>query len=104
MTCPVEAAGLVGGSEVPVDRALAPEAGVIDGAALAYAGHHVLQDAPFLAVVEHVAGDHGGDPRRPGQRRDAREPGLVVRPALQGEGAVGAVAEQVAQPVEFVGR
>ena len=45
--------------QVAVGIAFAAESGIVDGAALAYAGDHVLQDAPFRFVVEHVVGDDG---------------------------------------------
>ena len=57
----VKPADLVRGFQVAVGEALAPEAGVVDRAALADAGEDVLQDAAAGGVVEHVAGHDGGD-------------------------------------------
>ena len=58
---------LRGGLEMPVAGALAPEAEVVDGAALADAGDDLLQDPPRRMVEEHVTGDDGAHPRVRGE-------------------------------------
>ncbi len=92
---------LPGPLEMAVHRAAAPVSGRVDRAAFAYAGDHVLQDAPVRHVVQHVAGRHRRHPGRPAQRLGAVQPRPVVRPPLQGQRAPRAVAERGAQPVEL---
>ena len=45
-----------------VGEPLQAVASLVDGAALADAGHHVLEDATLRVVVEHVARDHRRHP------------------------------------------
>ncbi len=95
-----EAGHLVGGLEVAVAAALAAVAGVVDGAALADAGHHVLQDAAAGVVVQHVA---GGDQGHAGGVAELLRGGAGARrrraPA-DGAGEVGAAGRVGAEAVE----
>jgi len=89
-----------GRAQVAVEGAFAPEAGVFDGAALADAGQHVLQDAALRHVVQHVAGGHARHPGPRRQRRQVVQADGVVGPPAQRQRQRGALAELRAQPVE----
>ncbi len=68
--------------QMPFGVGLQPIAGFVDGHAMAHAGQHVLQPAPFGDVVEGaVAGDHGRA-RPPAEFVQGVEPRLVV-PAVE---------------------
>ncbi len=91
---------LLGRLQVAVGEAFAAERGVVDGAALADARHHILQDTPAGVVVQHVAGrdrGHAGGLREVGK---LPQPDLVAGPAAQGERQVAAPGEIGAQPGE----
>ena len=54
------------GLQEPIGEALAPEAGVIDRAALANAGHDVLEHPALGRVIEHVVRRDGRHASRTG--------------------------------------
>ena len=87
--------------EVAVGEALAPEPGRVDGAALADAGEHVLEDAALRRVVEHVAGGNRRDPRHPRQVGEPAQPHRVPRPPPQAELEVAPPGEGAAQAMQF---
>ncbi len=93
---------LGGALEVAVGEPLLAEAGLVDGAALADAGHHVLQDAPVRGVEQHVAGDHGRHPRRLRHVVQPTQPHRVAGTAAQGQGQVAAAAEARAETAELL--
>ena len=92
---------LLGRLQVAIGMALAAEAGVVDGAAMADAGDHVLQDAPRRHMEQHVVGDHGRHPRLGREIGQLVQPELVVRPAAQGQRQIAAIAEGLAQPAQL---
>ena len=95
-----QARHLLGRLQVAFWRARAAETGIVDGAAFADAGDHVVQDPPARVVVEHVVGGHRRHPRvlrRLGERVQA---GGIARTAVQGEGEVGVPAESAFQVLQ----
>ena len=99
-----QARHFLGRLQVAIDRAFPPEAGVVDGAAFADAGQHVLQDAALRRVVQHVAGGDGGHADAGRQVGRLAQPHRIVRAAVQGQRQVGAVGEIGAQAVQVLRR
>ena len=97
--------GVVGrGLQEPIGETLAPEAGVIDGAALTNAGHDVLEHPAFRRVIEHVIRRDGRHASRTGSFLKPVEPQRVVWPEAPGQGQIGAVAEVALQPPQATGK
>ena len=75
-----EARHLGRGLQEPIGETLAPEAGVIDGAALTNAGHDVLEHPALRRVIEHVVRRDGRHASRTGCFLKPVEPKSVVWP------------------------
>ncbi len=86
--------------EIAVGMALAAKAGVIDGAVVPDAGHHILQDAPRRNMEQHIIGDDGRHARPRRQVRQFMEAQRIVRPPAQGQRHIGAVAESLGEPAQ----
>ena len=84
-----------------IGRALAAEAGIVDGAALADAGQHILQNAALRHVIQHVAGDDGRDARLACEIGDLLQADCVVGTALESKGNVSTVGEDLFEVLEF---
>ena len=89
--------------QAAVDRALAPEAGLLDRAAFADAGDDVLQDAPLRHVIEHVAGRDGGHARGLRHVGQLAQPDGIAGPAAQRQREIAAVREVGAQACQAAG-
>ena len=89
--------------EMAVGKTFAAKARVVDRAAFADAGDHVLQDAAVRRVIQHVAGRHGADAGGARSLRQVLQSHGVARMPPQGQGQVRAVAEIAAQPGEMTG-
>ena len=87
--------------EVAIGEPLAPKAGIVDGAALADAGHDVLQDAPGQVVVQQVTHHHGRHPRDLRQIVQQLQAHLVARSASQAQRWVAAAGERHPQPPQL---
>ena len=79
---------------------LAAKAGVVDGAIVPDAGHHILQDAPRRNMEEDVVGDDGRHAGPRGHVRQVVEPQRVVRTPAQRQRHIGAVAERLGEPAQ----
>ena len=99
-----EARHLGRGLQEPIGEALAPEAGVIDGAALTNAGHDVLEHPALRRVIEHVVRRDGRHASRTGCFLKPVEPQRVVWPEAPGQGQIGAVAEVALQAPQATGK
>ncbi len=58
--------------QMAIGEALAAKADLVDGAAFADAGQHILQHAPLRRVIEHVAGRDGRHARGAGSGSASR--------------------------------
>ena len=56
--------------QVAIGSACAPETGIVDGATLTDAGNHIVENASFGGVIEHVI---GGDCRHSGEMCQLRQ-------------------------------
>ena len=93
---------LGGALEVAVGEPLLAEACLVDGAAFADAGHHVLQDAAVRGVEQHVTGDDGRHARRLRQVVQPTQPHGVARTTAQGQGQVAATREACVETAELL--
>ena len=75
-----QARHLFGPLQVAVGVALTPEPHVVDGAALANAGDHVLKDAPIRGGEENVVGHDRSHPPRGSQVGELKQARRVARP------------------------
>src|SRR5262249_12541402 len=76
---------------------------VIDGAALANAGHHILQDAALLGVEENIIGcncRHVGLRCKICERMQTL---LIAGAAAQGESEISAIAKSFGKAPQFLG-
>ena len=86
--------------EIAVGMALAAKAGVIDGAIVPDAGHHILQDAPRRDMEQDIIGDDGRHARARRQVRQFMEPQRVVRAAAKCQRQIGAVPKSLGEPAQ----
>ena len=82
-----------GGSQIAIGETLAAKAGIIDGAALTDAGHHILQHAALRRMVEHIAGRHRRNARGDSSLGQPMQTYRIPWPAAQGQRQISTVAE-----------
>ena len=86
--------------EIAVGMALAAKAGVIDGAIVPDAGHHILQDAPRRDMEEDIIGDDGRHARPRRNVCQFIEPQRIVRAAAKCQRQIGAVPKSLGEPAQ----
>ncbi len=91
----------LGPLEVAVGEPAAAEAHLVDRAAPADAGDHVLKDAPVGVMEQNVVGHDRSHPMAPGRLGKLMESELVPRPPSQGQSEMGVRAEGRNQPLEL---
>ncbi len=97
----IQSRHLLGRLQVTVGEPLAAVARVVDGAALAYAGDDVLQDAALRGVVEDVSGDDGRHPGALGHVRQLAQAQRLARPPAQAKREMAATGERGPHPAQL---
>ena len=92
---------LVGGFEVPVHIALAPEPQAINRRPLPDGGHHILERPDIGRMIENVAGRHTAHGGRSRHRIEPVKPCDVVGPAAQCKGHMRASTEDSLEIAEI---